>query len=213
MKSIIEIMEEKLPNIDDLSEKQQAVARSALILFSQKGFHQTSTKDIASHANVSEGTVYKHFQNKENLLFGIILPLFKEFVIPVVLEDMYQSTEAANQHPFYSLLEKIVRNRIAFAQQNKEIIMVFAREIVFREEFKNSMHDFISVKATAKFQPVIQAYIDKGELKNIDPRQITYFIFVNVFGTVLPALLFDKEITEATIQQLIDFIHDGLRPR
>ncbi|WP_066190499.1 MULTISPECIES: TetR/AcrR family transcriptional regulator [Gracilibacillus] len=212
MKSIFEMLEETLPNIDELSDKQQAVAKSALSLFSEKGFHQTSTKDIAHHAQVSEGTVYKHFQNKENLLFSVILPLYKEFVFPVVLHELYQAVQSEEAKPFYHFLEKVVRNRLAFAQQNKEAIIIFAREIVFREEFKTMIKDFIPKQVGSVFQPVLAMYMQRGEIKDMAATRIMYFIFTNIFSTALPALLVNRDITEQEINQLIQLIYDGLRP-
>ncbi|MBY7144159.1 TetR/AcrR family transcriptional regulator [Virgibacillus sp. NKC19-3] len=212
MKSIFKMLEEELPHIDELSDKQQAVAQSALKLFSEKGFHQTSTKDIASHAQVSEGTVYKHFHNKENLLLGVLLPLYKEFIFPVVLKELYQSIQTEDEQPFYELLEKVVRNRLDFALQNKEAVILFAREIVFREDFKTMIKDVIPEQISKVFQPILVAYIKRGEVKDIAPTRMMYFIFTNIFSTALPALLLNRNITEQEVTQLIKLIYDGLRP-
>ena len=67
-RSIKEIMNEQLKKQSQISEKQKAVLNSATVLFSERGFYNTSTKDIARMAKVSEGTVYKHFKTKNELL-------------------------------------------------------------------------------------------------------------------------------------------------
>ena len=66
-RSIKEIMNEQLKKQSQISEKQKAVLNSATVLFSERGFYNTSTKDIARMAKVSEGTVYKHFKTKNEL--------------------------------------------------------------------------------------------------------------------------------------------------
>lgn len=45
---------------------------SALTLFSDQGFHQTSVDQIARHAGVSKGLTYNYFDSKEALLSAII---------------------------------------------------------------------------------------------------------------------------------------------
>ncbi|KAA3617999.1 MAG: TetR/AcrR family transcriptional regulator [Calditrichaeota bacterium] len=47
--------------------KKDDVARAALALFMKKGIRATTTKDIAQRANISEGTIYRHFASKEKL--------------------------------------------------------------------------------------------------------------------------------------------------
>ena len=64
---------------DVLSSKQQAVLNASLLLFSEKGFDQTSTKDIASAAGVSEGTVYKHFKTKISCWLRVLHLYLKTF--------------------------------------------------------------------------------------------------------------------------------------
>lgn len=41
-------------------------------LFAQNGYDDTSTKEIAAQAGVSEALIFKHFQNKDNLLSHLI---------------------------------------------------------------------------------------------------------------------------------------------
>jgi len=56
-------------------EKEQrydTILRSAEALFAEKGYHQTSMEDIGDLAEVSAGTVYSYFKNKEDLLITLL---------------------------------------------------------------------------------------------------------------------------------------------
>jgi AcrR family transcriptional regulator len=44
------------------------LARAALELFTTKGYHGTTTPMIAARAGVAEGTIYRHFTSKDELL-------------------------------------------------------------------------------------------------------------------------------------------------
>lgn len=46
--------------------------QTALSLFAQKGYADTSTKEIAATAGVSEALIFKHFGNKDSLLVHLI---------------------------------------------------------------------------------------------------------------------------------------------
>jgi AcrR family transcriptional regulator len=60
-----------------MSDKKQKILHAALKLFATKGFASTSTQKVALEAGVSEGLIFRHFQNKEGLL-NAILSMAKE---------------------------------------------------------------------------------------------------------------------------------------
>jgi AcrR family transcriptional regulator len=51
--------------------RKQAIVAAALPLFARKGFAETTTKDLARAAGVSEPLLYKHFPSKEALYLEI----------------------------------------------------------------------------------------------------------------------------------------------
>ena len=55
-----------------MTEKQEKILKAALELFALEGFKATSTSKIAKRAGVSEGLIFRHFENKEGLLEAII---------------------------------------------------------------------------------------------------------------------------------------------
>ena len=89
MDSVFEIFKHKIQNNEKLTPKMQAILSASLELFAEKGYSNTSTKDIARLANVAEGTIFKHFGSKENLLYASILPILSkslEVLIPAELQ-------------------------------------------------------------------------------------------------------------------------------
>src|SRR5438034_5460246 len=48
-------------------QRREAIVRAALPLFARHGFANTTTKELASAAGVSEALLYKHFPSKESL--------------------------------------------------------------------------------------------------------------------------------------------------
>jgi TetR/AcrR family transcriptional regulator len=66
--------EQKLPRREreKLRQRQEMLA-TALDLFSQKGYHNVSMHEIAEKAEFAIGTLYKFFQNKEDLYKALVL--------------------------------------------------------------------------------------------------------------------------------------------
>ncbi|PCJ64779.1 MAG: hypothetical protein COA58_10920 [Bacteroidetes bacterium] len=55
-----------------MTEKQKAILDSALKLFASKGFDAVPTSAIAKEAGVSEGLIFRHFENKAGLLNALM---------------------------------------------------------------------------------------------------------------------------------------------
>lgn len=51
----------------------ERLTNAAIIAFAERGFHATTTRDIASRAGLSPAGVYVHFPSKEDLLYAITL--------------------------------------------------------------------------------------------------------------------------------------------
>ncbi len=55
-----------------MTTKKENIINAALQLFAEEGYGSTSTSKVAKAAGVSEGLIFRHFENKEGLLKAII---------------------------------------------------------------------------------------------------------------------------------------------
>jgi len=76
---------QKLPRREreKLRQRQEMLA-TALDLFSQKGYHNVSMHEIAGKAEFAIGTLYKFFQNKEDLYKALVLEQCDRFEAALV---------------------------------------------------------------------------------------------------------------------------------
>src|SRR5690625_3012149 len=61
-----------LTSVKDVSlieKRRSQIIKSAISLFKQKGFHRTTTREIAQEAGFSIGTLYEYIRTKEDVLF------------------------------------------------------------------------------------------------------------------------------------------------
>jgi len=63
---------------EKLRQRQEMLA-AAFALFSEKGYHNVSMHEIAKRAEFAIGTLYKFFQNKEDLYKALILEQSEKF--------------------------------------------------------------------------------------------------------------------------------------
>ncbi|MET0546258.1 MAG: TetR/AcrR family transcriptional regulator [Caulobacterales bacterium] len=56
----------------DRRAKREAVLREAVRLFNERGFAATSLDDVAARLNVTKPIIYRHFANKDQILFECV---------------------------------------------------------------------------------------------------------------------------------------------
>src|SRR3990172_2901697 len=87
-----------------IASRRPLILEAAAGLFAEKGFHRTTTRDIAEAADVSEGTLYNYFFNKDEILLGIMSMLAEATGLP---EQLEQAVEVDPQ----AFLQSILRLR------------------------------------------------------------------------------------------------------
>ncbi|TLW35924.1 TetR/AcrR family transcriptional regulator [Staphylococcus cohnii] len=165
-RNIKDIMEEIVPKLEHLTEKQRLVIESALILFSEKGYKQTSTSDIAKRAGVAEGTVYKQFKNKEALLYAGLVPIIKDNIAPTVVEEfLSELNRASNLESFINIF---VDNRSKFIYENRMLLKVFFNEAMTSKMFQSVLLEVFNKRLVSHLKPIINKMIRCGEMRDVE---------------------------------------------
>lgn len=73
-----------------MTEKQNRIMEAALDLFSKNGYASTSTRNIAKQASVSEGLIFRHYENKEVLLRALLVKGY-ENIQPMLYSILMES--------------------------------------------------------------------------------------------------------------------------
>ena len=102
---------------------KKKVLQTALTLFANNGFHATTTAKIAKQAGVSEGTIYKYFKSKDDLLGKLLEPILFE------IKDNFFATIDDSQS-LEELVAFIVADRLEFIEVNFAFIRLIIQEVL-----------------------------------------------------------------------------------
>ncbi|PWG00539.1 TetR/AcrR family transcriptional regulator [Levilactobacillus bambusae] len=141
MTPIQEFFKQEMSRRGDLTSKQKQILEASLTLFAEKGFEKTSTADIAAMAGVAEGTVYRHYKTKRELLLAVLAPLMA--VMPNMVAEFDENTVRKPITTLQEFVQNLVRDRLEFLDVNYKEVKVLAGELLFntdlRREFINSL--------------------------------------------------------------------------
>lgn len=198
----------------DLTAKQQAVLQASLTLFSEKGFENTSTSDIAQMAKVAEGTVYKQFKTKEKLLTTITDSFFTQ-VFPKIVSEFVTTITDTKRPDFKEFLENLLQNRLQFFADNSPQIRIFVREVLINTKLKNQLIAEVGKLSNGKLKESLEYYQQQGQLINWPFSRIFRYIAATLAGYVFPAILDPQQVLDVKQPSLeaTEFLLKGLAPQ
>ena len=209
------LIEEIFENDDELTEKQKQIIIAAIESFAEKGFASTSTSEIAKKAGVAEGTIFRHYKTKKDLLISIVEPMIKKFIAPFVIKDLSKVIHQ-EYNQFEDFLRALIENRIRFIGKNMLLFRILIQEIPFQPELKELFKEHIASKVYLRFTEMIETYKTKGQLIDLPPASIIRVIASTIFGYLIARNLLFPEIDwddAVETEQTIQFIMHGLSPR
>ncbi|WPQ68025.1 TetR/AcrR family transcriptional regulator [Weissella paramesenteroides] len=198
----------------NISDKQKAVLQASLTLFSEKGFENTSTGDIASMAGVAEGTVYKQFKTKKQLLQVVIDSVIDEVIPKVANEFINELTTPKGPH-FQEFLQNLIQNRMQFFINNLPQIRILIRESMTNMKIRQQLIEKFASLDLNKLVTIFKYYQQQGQLVDWDFIKILQYILGISGSYVAPLLFFGSTTFDVThsSQEATEFLIKGLQPK
>ncbi|MCP3739859.1 TetR/AcrR family transcriptional regulator [Rossellomorea sp. BNER] len=204
------LFEELLNQDETLTEKQKKILESAIEIFAEKGYSATSTSEIAKKAGVAEGTIFRHYKTKKELLLSIVAPTMAKLVAPFVIKDLNKVLDTKYE-TYEDFLKALLLNRQAFLKENMAAFRILIQEIPFHPELKEQFKEHIASKLFERVQKIIEHYQELGQVISMPSQSVLRFTLSSIFGflvtrhLLLPEADWDNEKEmEYTIQMIIN---------
>jgi AcrR family transcriptional regulator len=179
---------------------------AAAILFSQKGFRATTIKNIAEAADLSEGSIYNYFDDKEQVFVALLDKLIDE----QSRFGLYTKTLPTDTQSF---LDSIFDIQHEFLNDNRELIRAVLPEVLinagYREKF---IRDFYTPMVSFLILQ-LQAREILGQIRPVNHQMVSRSLLGMLYGYYILQLLDDPEINEnweTLLSQTITLMYDGL---
>jgi len=154
---------------EDKTSKTDKILMAAEKIFAEKGFTKATISEIAQLAQVSEGTVYDYFENKEDLLLSIPVKRFNQY-----LGDLPETFMIKN--PLRKLRRFIKYHFILFLT-NREFLKVFLLQIQLNKQFYGSK----AFESFWKYFRVVEEIIEEGKSEGVFRSDVNPRVFRNLF--------------------------------
>lgn len=190
------------------AERRQQILDAALTVFLRKGFNGSTTREIAAEAGIAEGTIFRYFKTKKDLLVGL--------VAPHVIQSLADTLEAMAGESDEAILKAVIRNRLAILNSKRDLVQLMLTEAQFHPELKDQFVEQIILKVAKVLEEFMVKRVDSGAFRDIDPRITTRALvgMVGVFVIWKQFLQADKYLSfddENLVETIVDIFLNGVR--
>lgn len=149
--------------------KYDEIARAAVTLFNQKGYHATSVQDIADEVGLQKGSLYHYITSKEELLLQIASRSINGF--SKELEQICNLQERATER-----LRKAIHHHFTIVTGDLQMTTVLLREAFLLSDEQHVAIAAAMDQYTNLWVNIIQDGMNSEEFIKGDPRVSALFI-------------------------------------
>ncbi|QDP39091.1 TetR/AcrR family transcriptional regulator [Radiobacillus deserti] len=198
-----------------LTEKQARILIAAIEMFAKKGYFATSTSEIAKAASVAEGTIFRHYPSKKELLLAIVKPGVMKLAFPIFASDMASKIFDQEFQSLDSMLRTFIKNRMEFVEDNLPLVKILLQEIAFHDEIKEILGAAAHTYVLPRVKNLLDVCRKQNVVKDLPDETLLRFIITNVLGFIVTRYLVfpDRDWNdEQEVENVVKLIIDGLRP-
>uniref|UniRef100_A0A7C4VR98 TetR/AcrR family transcriptional regulator n=1 Tax=Desulfatirhabdium butyrativorans TaxID=340467 RepID=A0A7C4VR98_9BACT len=152
-------------NPDLVEKRRRQIIDAAVELFIENGFHKTTTRQIASAAGFSIGSLYEYVKSKEDILYLVCDAIHQE-MIHSVTEALSQATEAKN-----ALAAAVREYFLVCHRMSDHILLIYQETQSLPPNWRKKVLEN-EVMITGLFVEILARLIASGDLPEMDDQTI-----------------------------------------
>ena len=183
-------------------DKKEAIFNSTLALIQKYGFHGTPMSQIALQSGVAIGTIYHHFESKDDLIIDLFR-YTKEHITEYIFKDNHEGVDFKKR--FFSLWTNIVGfyiehpEYLSFVDQfysSPYLKKVLTAEIMCGED------------SVSKF---LREGVEQKYLKGLDVNIISTVFIGTAVSTVKRHLNEHNQLNKESFKHVVEILWDGIK--
>ena len=214
LEDLIRLTEE---DTEKKTEKQIKILEAATEIFAEKGYAATSTSEIAQKAGVAEGTIFRHYKTKKDLLLSIAGPIVIKLVAPFLLRDFAKTIDMPYERA-EDFFRALAKDRFKFVREHMRIIKILIQEVPFQPELLEQVKSLASEIVFERLKRVVRHFQEQGLLIDAPPWRILRTGASVMIGMILVHVLLVPDFSideDEEIEYTVDLLMYGIagRPR
>ena len=150
------------------SDRTERIVAAASRLFARQGYHGTTTREIARSACVSENTLFRHFDNKEELFWSALRSQSRE-----LKPRLEQLASTLRDDALPVVIPGVLGFLVDFLRDKPDVIRLFAVAFVEMQKEADAVCFSLLTPHFAELSRHLKESLCKGGILEIDATLIT----------------------------------------
>jgi AcrR family transcriptional regulator len=175
-------------------ERRGQILRAALEVFSRRGFHGATIREIAAQAGLAEGTIYLYFPSKQDVLKGVFA-FIAEDAAALPPDEPAESDDVA-------FLTAFIRNRVRSLGRYASLLRLIAHEADLREDLRQEFFARLHEQFVTRLEKYLRARIAQGAFRPMNTALAASTCFRLMMSYVMVHRVF--ELDSSTVRYTED---------
>ena len=187
--------------IENKEEKEKKILESAFLLFTEKGFKDTSIQEIVDNAGIAKGTFYLYFKDKYDVQNHLIESKSKELFLEAI-----EYVNKKNIKDFSDRFIGIVDYLIDEFKKNEDLLKFISKNLSWGV-FGNSVSDLIDNNSLGVLD-ILKKEIADNNIKLKNPELTLFMIIELTSSVVFSSITTGRPLP---IEELKPYLYDKIR--
>lgn len=188
-----------------LDSKKRLILKVANEIFNKVGFERATISQIAKAADISNGSIYSYFKNKDDLLFSIPEERMENF-LNSIREHLKGIKGAPNK------LRKLIWHELSFYENNRDYAHLLFSDLRHNPRFsKSKAYEMVRQYGKMILQILEEGIREKTFQKEIEPYLVRGLILGSIERVAIRVFVMGKFVdTTKAAQDIYDLIYSGI---
>lgn len=205
MKESAKKVETRIKNVDLVEQRRQQIIQGAIKIFSAKGFHSATVREIAEEAGLTMGTLYNYVNSKEDIIYIVY-----DYISEALRQEVRDAIDGISEPK--ERLKAALRQNLKSVYQHQDVIMFIYKASSFLD--RESLHEVLGreTEYIELFEDLLRGYF-RG--KNVEEYRLrlaadllTYIPVMMTFRRWSLRRRFDS--MDEMMKHILDFVLHGI---
>lgn len=196
-----------MPHSQKYDLKRRDAILAAAAVFADKGFHGSSTQDIAERMGIKQGSLYHYFRSKDEALGEVCLLGIQDYVSRMV-------AIASSDQPFEAKLMATIASHLSSYRENNEALKVHNDERLYLPEDMRTQLKELGSKYRQLLETVFEEGVRGGVLRDSLDCHFAAQSVIGICNGWGHLIVRDPNLDVfAVVQKCTDLLLNGFRER
>lgn len=187
--------------------REEEILEAAVKIFSDKGYSAATTSEIAKEAGIAEGTIFRYFKTKKDILTKVMIKLIAVIGEKIMTERLTEIFKSNKDKDEKEILKLLLQDRLSVALKYFDMLKVVMTEIQYHEDLKEAFINNIILKGKNIVSLYFKEGIENGTFKDIDIN-VAIRSFLGMMGLYIIQRQFMPDIITLEDDKQLDIMID-----